>query len=362
MGIIKKTLKKVNKSVVPRKSFFAPQDIVLGVNNVCNLHCKMCDVGTQNLDSNFAQNLVGTTPLNMPLELAIKAIDETAIHFPKAKLAYAFTEPLVYPHLAETLLHAKKKGVSTTLTTNALTLKQKANAILDGELAELNVSLDGPQDIHNEIRGHKKSFQKALEGIEILKSHEKCPKITVICAITEWNAGYLQKLIQDLEGYNIDEFAFMHTQFNSEKAAVIHNSGEWGDLYPATDSNVDLINFENLDLPLLVSEIKEINAMEIAANIYFSPEMTTEDELRTYYLEPEKIIGKHCSAVYNSIMIKSDGSVIPAHGRCYNLTIGNLHNSNLKDIWKSGVLEKLRADLHTAGGLFPGCSRCCSAF
>ena len=62
-----KQLKHLNKKIAPKQFLFGPEWIVLGVNNVCNLHCKMCDVGTKNLDSNFAQNFVGTHQLNMPL-------------------------------------------------------------------------------------------------------------------------------------------------------------------------------------------------------------------------------------------------------------------------------------------------------
>ena len=69
-------LKKANKKFLPSNYIFFPDWIVLGVNNVCNLHCKMCDVGTKNLESNFAQNLVGTHPMNMPLDL-LKTIIES---------------------------------------------------------------------------------------------------------------------------------------------------------------------------------------------------------------------------------------------------------------------------------------------
>ena len=65
-------LKNINKKILPKNYLFSPEWIVLGVNNVCNLHCKMCDVGTNNKETNFAQNLVGTHPLNMPLELIKK--------------------------------------------------------------------------------------------------------------------------------------------------------------------------------------------------------------------------------------------------------------------------------------------------
>lgn len=353
-------LKKINKKLAPSNYFFAPEWIVLGVNNVCNLHCKMCDVGTQNLESNFAQNLVGTRPLNMPKELIFRIMDQTSRYYPKSKVSYAFTEALVYPHLGESLLYAENKGLYTSLTTNALNLKRKSEEILTGRLNEIYISLDGPQDIHNEIRGHKKSFQKAIEGIEALKASEHCPRIGVICAITEWNTGKLKQLIDDLKHLGIDEFAFMHTQFISESAAGLHNKSRWGEHYPCHDSNIDQIDFNKMNLPELFEEIQEVRAMDISSNVYFSPEIRRMEDLTEYYMKPEKILGSHCGAVYSSVMIKSDGSAIPAHGRCYSLDIGNIYKDELKDIWRSPVLKKLRSDLDQAGGLFPGCSRCCS--
>ncbi len=355
-------LKSLNKRIHPSKLYFDPDWIVMGVNNVCNLHCKMCDVGNQNLESNFAQNLVGSHPINMPLELITKVIDEMANVFPNTKLAYAFTEPLVYPHLIASLSYANSKGLFTTVTTNALTLKQKAVKLSEAGLNELYVSLDGPSDIHNEIRGHKKSFQKAVEGIQLLAEQAHVPKISIICAITEWNIGNLDTLLNDLEGLPIAEVGFMHTQFTTKKAAQIHNTSKWGAVYPAVDSNVDEIDFSNMDLQALLQEIANINNRSSKIKTYFSPEINTLAQLQTYYLEPEKIIGNYCNAIFTNMMVKSDGSVIPAHGRCYNIDIGNVYEMPLKNIWNSPIAGRLRGDLMKAGGLFPACSRCCSGF
>lgn len=355
-------LKSLNKRVLPSKLYFDPDWIVLGVNNVCNLHCKMCDVGNENLESNFAQNLVGTHPINMPLELITKVIDQMAVEFPNSKLAYAFTEPLVYPHLIESLEYANFKGLVTTVTTNALTLKQKAVSLSQTGLDELYVSLDGPSDIHNEIRGHKKSFQKALEGIQLLAQQEHVPKISVICAITEWNIGHLEELMDALEPLPIEEIGFMHTQFTTKKAAELHNASRWGAVYPAVDSNIDEIDFSKMDLELLLKEIQSIHERKGNLKSFFSPEINTIERLKEYYLEPEKIIGNYCNAIFTNMMIKSDGSVIPAHGRCYNLDIGSVYDSSLAEIWNSPVAGRLRTDLMKAGGLFPACARCCSGF
>ncbi|CAM1373110.1 radical SAM protein [Tenacibaculum xiamenense] len=359
---MKSILKNINKQLLPENYLFSPEWIVLGVNNVCNLHCKMCDVGNKNLESNFAQNLVGTHPLNMPLELIKKIIDQTATYFPKSKLAYAFTEPLVYPYLLESLKYANDKNLHTTITTNALTLKHKAKKLVDSGINEVYVSLDGPQDVHNEIRGHKKSFQKAVEGIEELLSGGQKPDVKIICAITEWNVGYLQEFLESLKHLNLDNVGFMHTQFITKKAAHLHEASPWNLLYPASDSNIDLLDFDNMNLDKLLQEIKSIKSKNFPFKVYFSPEIDSKKKLELYYKQTEKIIGKLCHAVYSSIMIKSDGTVIPAHGRCYNLNLGNIYEQSLKSIWVSKRLKKLRTDLHKAGGLFPACSRCCSAF
>lgn len=360
--MISDVVKKMNQKVLPKNYFFPPQWIVLGVNNVCNLHCKMCDVGTMSLDTNFAQNLVGTQPLNMPLDLIKKIIDQTALYYPSAKLGYAFTEPLVYPHLEESLRYAKSKNIKTAVTTNALTLKQKAGKLVEGRLSELYISLDGPQDIHNEIRGHDKSFQKAIEGIDAILRLNPKQSISVFCVITEWNIGHLNEFVHFFSGtYPLKKLGFMHTNFTPQGVADRHNL-IWGNQYPATASNVDQINIDKYNLDRLWEEIQSIEREKFDFPVHFSPELDSKEKLLEFYHQPEKPFGKVCQDVFSNVMIKSDGSVIPAHGRCYNLQLGNLYNQSLKEIWNTLVLKNFRSDLIKNGGLLPACSRCCSAF
>src|SRR5437763_137844 len=111
MNIVERIAKKANIISYPQKLFYSPDWIVLGVNNLCNLHCKMCDVGTGYKNSNFYYNLMGAQPVNMPLELIKQIIDQTSLYFPKAKLGYAFTERIIYPYLLESLEYAQSKGL-----------------------------------------------------------------------------------------------------------------------------------------------------------------------------------------------------------------------------------------------------------
>ena len=354
-------LKKLNKKLLPTKYLFSPEWMILGVNNVCNLHCKMCDVGTKTLDTNFATNLVGTHPINMPLELIKNIIDQTARYYPKTKLGYAFTEPLVYPHLIESIAYASSKNLFTSVTTNALTLKQKAEKLVNAGLNELYISLDGPQEIHNEIRGHKKSFQKAMEGIETLLNLNPNQTIAIFCVITEWNIGHLIPFLDQIKHLPLKQVGFMHPNFTPNSLAIAHNH-TWSQAYPATISNVEEVTIDNFDLNILQNEVLTIKENNYSFPVTFSPDIISEEEINRFYNKPHLKIGRGCNDIYRNIMIKSDGSVIPAHGRCYNLTLGNLYNESLKEIWHSKVLQQLRNDLRSSGGLLPACNRCCSAF
>lgn len=359
--LINKTLKKVNKVLRPEKLFFGPEIIVLGINNVCNLHCKMCDVGTQNLETNFAQNLLGSHPLNMPLDLFYNIIDQTAESYPNAKIGYAFTEPLVYPHLKESLLYAKEKGLQTTITTNALNLKRKADDLVEGALTELYISLDGLESTHNYIRGNKRSFQKAVEGIEYISQLKNAPDISIYCVITEWNYQELYDFAAYFDKMPIKHLGFMHQNFVTEKMADAHNA-LYGNVYRATHSNIEETDFSKIKLPLLAKEIQKIKQANFHFTPSFSPEINSLENLEIFYNQPEVKLGKTCNDVFSNLMIKTDGSVIPAHGRCYNVSMGNIYEQSLSEIWNSAAYGKFRKTIVDAGGQLPACSRCCSAF
>ncbi len=352
-------LKSINKKIWPQRLFHGPQWLVLGVNNICNLHCKMCDVGTQTLDTNFAVNLVGTHPIQMPMELFEQIVDQAAKYYPSVKLGYAFTEPLVYKHLEESLSYANDAGLFTSVTTNALNLRQKADALVRGGLNELFISLDGPEAIHNEIRGHKSSYQRAIEGIEALRSQSDIP-ISIFCVITEWNIGSLKQFVDELKRFPLQQVGFLHANYITPEIAEAHNL-RFGTQYHATPSNVEEVSFGAYDLKALSEELESIRRENYPFKVSITPPVSDLSSLETYYHQPQVKVGKSCFDAFNNIMIKSDGSVIPAHGRCYQLTIGNIYNESLKEIWNSDKIRQLRIDLNKNGGLLPACTRCCSA-
>lgn len=358
---ISNRLRKLNAIYYPRHIFQSPKWLVLGVNNTCNLHCKMCDVGVNYTQSNFFENLMGTRPVHMPIDLFRRIADQAAQYFPCVKLGYAFTEPLIYTHLAESLQYAKTKKLYTSLTTNALGLKRWAPILDESGLSELNISLDGPPEVHNFIRGNEHSFSKAIEGIETLISRNSKIEISIYCVITEWNASHLVRFLEHLNPLPLHRVGLMHSNFTPQYLADRHNEA-FGALYPATASNVTDTKNDSIDLGTLWKEMQTVKQGAWNFPVSFFPELKSPELLRQYYLEPGTFIGRRCMDIFSNVMIKSNGDVIPAHGRCYNLAIGNLYNKNLKETWNSVVFAQFRKTVTGHGGLLPACSRCCSGF
>jgi Fe-coproporphyrin III synthase len=358
---ISNRIRRLNATYYPQRIFQPPKWLVLGVNNTCNLHCKMCDVGVNYTQSNFFENLMGSKPVHMPLDLFKSIIDQASRYFPRVKIGYAFTEPLVYTHMEESLRYVHAHRLFTSITTNALGLKKWASLLNEVQLGELNISLDGPPDIHNYVRGNPHSFAKAIEGIEALTALKCKFPVNIYCVITEWNIGRLTEFLHCLAPYNISNVGLMHANFTPQHIADKHNA-RFGGIYPATASNITETKNESVDTLTLWKEIGEIKSMPWKFAVDFFPDLRAKEELDQYYRDPGHAVGKRCLDIFSNMMIKSNGDVIPAHGRCFNLTIGNLYEQTLPQIWNSQIVSEFRTTVSRNGGLLPACARCCSSF
>ncbi len=362
MILLHDRLKRLNQIIYPRHLFYGPNWLLLGVNNACNLHCKMCDVGNGHTESNYSHNLAGNKPLNMPLELFKKICDEIGHFYPKTKIDYSYAEPLIYPHLLTSLDYARQKGITTSLVTNGLKLKDLAADLSVSGLKSLNVSLDGPPETHNMIRGNPHSFELAFEGIKrVLDLSQSDIKILVCHTITEWNYDKMIEFVNIFKSLHLKGIGFIHPNFVTSAMALDHNK-LWGKAYPVTDSSLSEMNLDNIKLPVLLEQIKEIRKIVLPFPVSFYPNLNDLNTLSVYYKNHVQAIGNHCRDIFRNIMVKSNGDVIPAIGKCYNVVAGNLYQNSLKEIWNSETLAQLRSDLIKSGGLMPGCTRCCGSF
>lgn len=347
-------LRILNERVVPGHLFFAPEWIVLGVNNHCNLRCQMCDVGTGNDETNFGDNLVGAMARTMPWVLFEHIVDEMKRFTPHAKLGFAFTEPLAWPHIAKAVKHANDRGVHTSITTNGLLLPRLAESLAEAGCKELFVSIDGPEAVHNETRRKSDSYQRAIAGITKIRQLKNAPKVSVVATVTEWNVGRLAEHVAQLAELDLAHVVVTHTNFVTEQMAARHTAVHPS--FVSTRSNDFMLDIARIDLDILAEDLAAIRRLKTAFPVIIQPDITEKSALGHYYEQHSSFVGTHCTDVFRILMIDSDGEAIPAHGRCFRFPVGNINRKPLGKLLNSPALAALRKELMQSGGLMPGCA------
>ena len=112
-------------------------------------------------------------------------------------------EPLLRPDLLEILKHASEKGLNTGIATNGFFItRTTAQDIKNSGVSSVQISLDGPKEIHNTIRGNNNSFDKAIAAIAYLKE-AKINNITVATTVTPLNIDILKDMGEILIPLNL---------------------------------------------------------------------------------------------------------------------------------------------------------------
>ncbi len=103
-------------------------------------------------------------------------------------------EPLLREDLPRLCRTSRDAGLITTVITNGYLLPDRARE-LSGEIDSLIVSIDYPDsERHDSFRGKKGIFERAVEGIEILRRLRAPQKIIINCLLHRGNEGLMEEM------------------------------------------------------------------------------------------------------------------------------------------------------------------------
>jgi len=148
----------------------------------CNMRCVFCDWWKNSRPE-------------LPTEKALKAIDAVC------NLGVAFFdlsggEPLLRKDLFLLARRAASHGCLVSMNTNGtLMTRNRASEVADC-FDVVVVSLDGPREIHDKIRGVPGTFDRAVEAIRLLKAHGV--RVGVNSVATPWNIDILPEFFEEL--------------------------------------------------------------------------------------------------------------------------------------------------------------------
>lgn len=339
----------------------APLTIYWSINSVCNLRCKMCDVGMFNEEGMFFKNLrIDRKLKEIDLDVFKRVIDEVQADRPF--IAINSTEPLLYKPLPLAIEYCTRRGLNTGVTTGAYTLPKLAGSLAEAGLTRLSVSMDGPPDVHNHIRGRKDSFEQAYAGIEAFASASerlgRKPEIYINCTITNMNHDRLVDFYEAIAPLPTTTINFTYMWFIDPQTATDQNA-RFGDRYDVTASCYsEWIDPLAVDIDVLHAQVQAIKGKP---RVHFSP-LFTRDQLETYFHKPNEFVNKdgRCLATWFFLQVLADGSVI-VYTRCHSKPMGNINTQSISDIWNGPEVKHWRRFIQDVGKM-PMCKRCDLAY
>ena len=156
----------------------------------CNVHCRHCGSDCRS----------DVTQPDMPREDFLRVLDNIAEHTDPHSVFVIISggEPLVRDDLEICGAEIKRRGFPWGMVTNALALtKERLEALTDNGMRSLTVSIDGMQQNHNWLRGHKGSFDHCAAALDLLAAQDRV-KYDVVTCVNQRNYGELPQMKQFL--------------------------------------------------------------------------------------------------------------------------------------------------------------------
>ncbi|MCJ7722111.1 radical SAM protein, partial [Candidatus Bathyarchaeota archaeon] len=155
----------------------------------CNMKCLFCEWWKNDIPE-------------LPTKKALAAIDSVCnLGVPFFDLSGG--EPLLRKDLIVLAKRVASHGCLVSMNTNGTLLNEDTVSKIADVFDTVVVSLDGPKDVHDKIRGVTGTYDKAVEAIHLLKANGVRAGVNSVA--TPWNIDILPQFIEELR--SLSDFA-----------------------------------------------------------------------------------------------------------------------------------------------------------
>jgi len=267
----------------------------------CNLHCFHCGSDCS----------ADKTKKDMPFGDFLNAILPLKEKFKKDSITIAITggEPLLREDLPHCGMELRKNGFRWGIVTNGFDYTRDIhNKLLLSGMGSITLSLDGFEISHNWLRGNNKSFERAVNALELIVSSNRLVYDVVTC-VNKKNINELQELKEFLISKKV-------------KAWRLFTISPIGRAVQNNDLRLDPRQLKQL-LDFIVNARKDsrIN-VNLCCGDYVGE---YEGKVRDYYF--------FCRAGIQIGSILSDGSISACPNINRNFVQGNIYKDEFLDVW-----------------------------
>lgn len=321
----------------------------------CNLRCEQCSQANDLMrdDSRLRQKAQQFEELSLEQwKSLIDRLKDAGV----SGVALSGGEIFLLGYTRDLVRHIRSRDLGLAIATNGTLLTREiAEEMVDLKVSTVSISLEGPEEIHNEICRSPQAFEQAVRGLRHLSEAKEAKRSTrpnLALGITLSSSNYL----------HLDYLPDVGRQFGAEIRVGMLNFylGGSDPMPPESDKGDDTNlpeRLRDMDFDQLrkgwnrfLSRAKELNVL-----IYTVPLHMGVDEIIRWYSDPGYSYARKCLAPWNSVYIDP-------YGRLLNCMLGNsvgdLRISTLDEAYNSEAYCEFRRKLR-AQGLYRSCSRCC---
>lgn len=337
-----------------------PLQVDLKLVNACNLRCKMCAQWGET-GYNFTRPSAELRDI-LPLDVYKRLIDDLSAIKP---WMYVWGgEPFLYPDLMPLVRYIKEQKFTLSIVTNGTRLAKHAAELVEIGTDVLLISVDGPRDTHDNIRGFKGAYDLTAAGLRAVQAEKKRlgkakPYVTLMSVVTSDNQNNLEQLFEIGEDFDIDMMIAAYAWYQTEQSGARHTAIMQDKLGVTPWSWKGwLWSVDEIDPQAVANSVRRIKSRSWSYPYIFMPELEY-DQIAPYYREHANTLGyKRCRYPWVSSDIMPNGDVVTC--RDYpDVVVGNIKQDSILTIWNNHPSRAFRMLLKQEGGLLPICSRCC---
>lgn len=318
-------------------------DVKAYLTHRCNLRCVMCD--------GWAGRHAGRDELSTDEWLSVIT---QARSLGLANLKLFGGEPTLRQDLATIVEHAARLGVRCALVTNGTLLtKERAHALVQAGLRELDLSLDaGNPALHDSIRGAPGVWSRAVQGLQAMRQAARSQgvqlHIRVNTVVMRENWQDMPNLASVLSDLGVDEIALnpVIPRGNDRQHAL---------------SRQDILRY-NAEIAPQVAEraaAYQLSRDRDELYIYGTGDSDIEQAAQCRYIDRLHI--SYCFKPWYYAVIRENGDVVGCNTVKHPLArIGNVRQAGLDQIWSSAAFAAFRAGCKPPQ--FADCASCCYRF
>lgn len=309
--------------------------LLLNVHEHCNCRCVMCDIWQRKdgreLDlADFARHRESL------LQLGVRNVVLTG------------GEPLLHRNFVMLCDFLKDCNIIVTLLTTGLLISKNAAAIA-GAVDEIIVSLDGPEEVHDQVRRVNGAYRLIGDGIRAVKQISAALPVHGRCTVQKANHRLLRKTVDAARALAMDSISFLAADATSQAFnRELVWPGQRQNQIMLTHPEVEALEEE---IAALIREyVVDIRTRYIRESEYKLKRISRRFREHLGELSP---IAPQCNAPWVSAVLEVDGSVRPCF---FHKKIGSVEGKTLQQVINGYDARAFRTSLNVSED--PICRRC----